>query len=64
MAVGVAIDEPRNDEAARCVEDLGAGARDRARRHDVNDGIALDHDVAQLAARRLGRGLGRMHEAV
>ena len=52
MAVGVAVDQPGNDQPAARVDHLGIGVAHRAARHDVDDGVALDDDVARLAMGR------------
>ena len=55
MAMGVAIDESRDDQAPGRINDLRIGARDRTRHDEVYDDVAVNHDVAQLAARRVAR---------
>jgi hypothetical protein len=54
VAMRMAVDQPGDDEPPARVDHLGISVADRAPRHDVDDGIALDDDVARLA-------MGRRH---
>ena len=59
MAVGMGVDQPRNDQAAAGVDDLGIGVPHCPGGDNVGDDIAFDDDVARLAARRRDR----MHQS-
>ena len=59
MAVGVGVDQARNDQAAAGVDDLGIGVPHCPGRDNVRDDIAFDDDVARLAVRRSYR----MHQS-
>ena len=52
VAVGVGIDQAGDDQASGRVEPFGVVVVHRARRHEVDDRIAFDHDIALFAAWR------------